>query len=85
MADYRRNRVRGGAFFLTVNLFDRDLNLLAAQIDAPREVARHRCPPVHSPTSMLEPLQPYAGSVDPCREAMPPSLVGDARSSRSRG
>jgi putative transposase len=40
MPDYRRNRVPGGTFFFTVNLFDRRSNLLVAQIDALRDAVR---------------------------------------------
>jgi REP element-mobilizing transposase RayT len=38
--DYRRNRVPGGTFFFTVNLFDRRANLLVANIDALRDWVR---------------------------------------------
>jgi len=40
MPDYRRNRVPGGTFFFTVNLFDRRSNLLVARIDALRDAVR---------------------------------------------
>jgi putative transposase len=40
MPDYRRNRVPGGTFFFTVNLFDRRSNLLVARIDALRAAVR---------------------------------------------
>src|SRR5260370_23189868 len=43
MPDYRRNGVRGGTFFFTVNLLDRRSDLLVRQIDILREaVARVR-------------------------------------------
>ena len=40
MPDYRRNRVPGGTFFFTVNLFDRHSNLLVTHIDALRDAVR---------------------------------------------
>ena len=40
MPDYRRNRVPGGTFFFTVNLFDRRSNLLVTHIDALRDAVR---------------------------------------------
>jgi putative transposase len=40
MPNYRRNRVPGGIFFFTVNLFDRRSNLLVTQIDALRDAVR---------------------------------------------
>ena len=40
MPDYRRNRVPGGTFFFTVNLFDRRSNLLVERIDALRDAVR---------------------------------------------
>ena len=40
MPDYRRNRVPGGTFFFTVNLFDRRSNLLVARIGALRDAVR---------------------------------------------
>jgi putative transposase len=40
MPDYRRNRVPGGTFFFTVNLFDRRSNMLVARIDALRDAVR---------------------------------------------
>jgi len=40
MPDYRRNRVPGGTFFFTVNLFDRRANLLMARSDALRDAVR---------------------------------------------
>ena len=40
MPDYRRNRVPGGTFFFTVNLFDRRSNLLVARTDALRDAVR---------------------------------------------
>jgi hypothetical protein len=39
-AGYRRNRVPGGTFFFTVNLFDRRSNLLVARIGAVRDAVR---------------------------------------------
>jgi putative transposase len=38
--DYRRNRVPGGTYFFTANLFDRRSDLLVTQIDAWREAVR---------------------------------------------
>jgi REP element-mobilizing transposase RayT len=38
--DYRRNRVPGGTFFVTVNLLDRHSGLLVAQIQALRDAVR---------------------------------------------
>jgi putative transposase len=40
MPDYRRNRVPGGTFFFTVNLFDRESDLLVTHIDALRAAVR---------------------------------------------
>ena len=40
MPDYRRNRVRGGAYFFTVNLLERRSELLVAHIDALRDANR---------------------------------------------
>jgi putative transposase len=40
MPDYRRNRVRGGTYFFTVNLLERRLNLLTNHIDALRAAVR---------------------------------------------
>jgi putative transposase len=40
MPDYRRNRVPGGTFFFTVNLFDRRSNLLVTHIDVLRDAVR---------------------------------------------
>lgn len=41
MTDYRRNRVPGGTFFFTVNLYDRRSRLLVEHIDILREVVRN--------------------------------------------
>src|ERR1700730_1385621 len=38
--DYRRNRVPGGTFFVTVNLLDRRSDLLVTQIDILRDAVR---------------------------------------------
>jgi len=38
MPDYRRHRVAGATYFFTVNLLDRNSNLLVDQIDALRQV-----------------------------------------------
>lgn len=40
MPDYRRNRVPGGIYFFTVNLLDRNSDLLIAQIEVLREAVR---------------------------------------------
>src|SRR3954454_11405459 len=40
MPDYRRNRVPGGTFFFTVNLLDRNSDLLVAEIGALRQAVR---------------------------------------------
>jgi putative transposase len=40
MTAYRRNRVPGGTFFFTVNLYDRRSRLLTANIDALRDAVR---------------------------------------------
>jgi putative transposase len=40
MSNYRRNRVSGGTFFFTVNLLDRNSNLLVANIELLRRVVR---------------------------------------------
>jgi putative transposase len=40
MPDYRRNRVPGGTFFFTANLFDRRSNRSVANIDALRDAVR---------------------------------------------
>jgi putative transposase len=41
MPDYRRNRVPGGTYFFTVNLRDRNSDLLVTQIEALRNAVRH--------------------------------------------
>ena len=41
MTDYRRNRIPGGTFFFTVNLYDRSSNLLVQHINTLREAVRH--------------------------------------------
>jgi len=40
MTDYRRNRVPGGAYFFTVNLYDRRSQLLTVNIDLLRDAVR---------------------------------------------
>ncbi len=40
MPDYRRNRLSGGTYFFTVNLCERDLDLLTEKIDALRAAVR---------------------------------------------
>ncbi len=40
MSNYRRNRVAGGTYFFTVNLLNRDSDLLVARIDALRAAVR---------------------------------------------
>jgi putative transposase len=40
MTDYRRNRVTGGTYFFTVNLFDRGSRLLIEKIDILRNAVR---------------------------------------------
>ena len=40
MPDYRRNRVPGGTYFFTVNLQDRQSDLLTAEIEALRSAVR---------------------------------------------
>ena len=40
MLNYRRNRVPGGTYFFTVNLEDRDQELLVTEIDALRAAVR---------------------------------------------
>jgi putative transposase len=40
MPDYRRWRVRGGTYFLTINLLERGSDLLVRHIDALREAVR---------------------------------------------
>jgi len=40
MTDYRRNRVPGGTYFFTVNLYDRRSQLLTANIDLLRDAIR---------------------------------------------
>ena len=40
MPDYRRNRVPGGTYFFTVNLYDRSTDLLVTQIGALRSATR---------------------------------------------
>jgi REP element-mobilizing transposase RayT len=49
MPDYRRWRVRGGTYFLTINLLERRSDLLVRQIDALREAVRRprRDRPLH--------------------------------------
>lgn len=41
MTDYRRNRVPGGTFFFTVNLYDRRSQLLVQHIGILRDAVRH--------------------------------------------
>ena len=41
MPEYRRNRVVGGTYFFTVNLLDRNSQLLMTEIDALRDAIRH--------------------------------------------
>jgi putative transposase len=65
MPDYRRNRVPGGTFFFTVNLFDRRSNLLVAQIDAVRDAVRQvRARAPFSYRCLGRPSRPHALSVD---------------------
>jgi putative transposase len=40
MPDYRRNRVPGGTYFFTVNLYDRSSDLLVTHIDVLRDAVR---------------------------------------------
>ncbi len=40
MTDYRRNRVPGGTYFFTVNLYDRRSEILTRNIDVLREAVR---------------------------------------------
>lgn len=40
MTDYRRNRVPGGTFFFTVNLYDRGSRLLVERVDLLRDAVR---------------------------------------------
>ena len=40
MTNYRRNRVKGGTYFFTVNLLDRRSNLLVEHIDSLREAVQ---------------------------------------------
>ncbi len=40
MTDYRRNRVSGGTYFFTVNLYDRRSEILTRNIDVLREAVR---------------------------------------------
>ena len=40
MTDYRRNRVPGGTYFFTVNLLDRQSDLLVTNVQSLREVVR---------------------------------------------
>ncbi len=40
MTNYRRNRVPGGTYFLTINLLNRRANLLTTHIDALRQATR---------------------------------------------
>jgi putative transposase len=49
MTDYRRNRVPGGTFFFTVNLYDRKSRLLVQHIDLLRDAVRQmqRRAPLH--------------------------------------
>jgi hypothetical protein len=85
MPDYRCNRVPGGTFFFTVNLLDRNSDLLAAQIDILRDAVRR--------VRTHEPFRIDAWVVlpdhmhwqwtlawGPCRQAMPTSPVGGAQS-----
>jgi putative transposase len=49
MQEYRRNRVPGATYFFTVNLFDRNPDLLVTRIDALRDAVRNvrRAKPFH--------------------------------------
>ena len=49
MPDYRRNRVPGGTYFFTVNLMDRNSDLLIRHIDELREAVKQarRSHPFH--------------------------------------
>jgi hypothetical protein len=59
------NRVPGGTFFFTVNLFDRRSNLLVAQIDAVRDAVRQvRARAPFSYRCLGRPSRPHALSVD---------------------
>jgi putative transposase len=40
MNDYRRDRLKGGCYFFTVNLLDRQSNLLTRHIDELRQAHR---------------------------------------------
>jgi hypothetical protein len=85
MPDYRRNRVPGGTFFFTVNLLDRNSDLLVAQIamlrDAVRRV-RTRAPFRIDAWVVLPDHMHCQWTLTwgPCRQAMPPSPVGGAQS-----
>jgi putative transposase len=41
MTNYRRNRVPGGTYFFTVNLLDRNSDLLCLHIHNLRDTVRH--------------------------------------------
>ena len=41
MTDYRRNRIAGGTYFFTVNLYDRHSRLLVDKIDILRDAVRN--------------------------------------------
>jgi REP element-mobilizing transposase RayT len=88
MPDYRRNRVPGGTFFFTVNLFDRRLNLPVARIDALRDAVqkvRARVP-FHIDAWIVVPDHMHclrnaaSAQAGCCRKATPIFPAGGARS-----
>jgi putative transposase len=76
MPDYRRNRVPGGTFFFTVNLLDRNSDLLVAQIDILRDAVRRMRTraPCRIDAWVVLPDHMHCQSTlacGPCRQAMP--------------
>ncbi len=75
MPDYRRNRVPGGTYFFTVNLFNRRTDLLVTQIPLLRAAIKHA--QKHNPsTSMPLWCCPTTCTVSgPCRRMITISLA----------
>jgi REP element-mobilizing transposase RayT len=80
MPDYRRNRVPGGTFFFTVNLFDRRSNLLVARIDALRDAVRQVRARAPFNINAWDVLPDHMHCCGHCRKAMPTFPVGGGRS-----
>jgi hypothetical protein len=80
MPNYRRNRLRGGTFFFTVNLLDRRSDLLVARIGRLRDAVRRvraRRPFRIDGWSSFPIISIACGR---CHKVMPIFQVGGARS-----